>query len=378
MTAGTSLPSRPARRVFADLSIRAYLVLLIAAVLVPMLVLAGVLAWHYADAERRTIEAQRVDVANNLGHLIDRDIESMAGFLSGVALSPRLQAADPEIVRRVVGLARPRAFESLGLFDRNGKLLVSMPEGRPPFASADAVGVDVVVGGQPIFVSDLQRTPDGKPGPYYISVPVLRNGELVGVLSGGVNARHLRKLFGEAGLRESWRASIVDRQGTILARSREPETLVGMRAQEPLVVAVHSGRSNGLFDVVSRDGVKMSNSFQRSTISGWTAAVAVPTAVIEEPFRNTALVLGMAALLLTLIGLLQAVVVASAIAGSVRQLGAAVVAFASRREVMLPPWTMRELRDVLRVIESTAAMGWPRDGKDESGRDRDGRDRSGP
>jgi hypothetical protein len=346
--------------VFADLSIRAYLVLLIAAVLVPMLVLAGVLAWHYADAERRTIEAQRFDVANNLGHLIDRDIEGMAGFLSGVALSPRLQAADPEIMRRVIGLARQRAFDSLGLFDRNGKLLVSLPESGPPFASADAVGVGAVVGGQSLFVSDLQRTPDGKPGPYYISVPVLRGGEIALVLSGGVNVRHLQKLFGEAGLRQSWRAGIVDREGTILARSRNPETLVGLRAQDPLVEAVRSGRPNGLFDVVSRDGEKMSNSFQRSTVSGWTAAVAVPTAVVEEPFRNTALVLGMAALMLTLIGLLQAVVVASAIAGAVRQLGAAVVAFASRREVVLPPWTMRELRDVLRVIESTAAMGWPR------------------
>lgn len=375
MTTGTSSPSRPARRVFADLSIRAYLVLLIAAVLVPMLVLAGVLAWHYADAERRTIEAQRVDVANNLGHLIDCDIEGMAGFLSGIALSPRLQAGDPEIARRAASRAHQRGFDSLGLFDRNGKLLVAMPEGGPPFAGADTVGVDIVVGGQPMFVSDLQRTADGKPGPYYISVPVLRDGELVGVLSGGVNARHLQRLFGEAGLRQSWRAGIVDRQGTILAVSRDSETLIGVRAQEPLVAAVHSGRANGLFDMVSRDDVKMSNSFQRSTVSGWTAAVAVPTAVIEEPFRNTALVLVMAALLLTLIGLLQAVVVASAIAGSVRQLGAAVVAFASRREVMLPPWTMRELRDVLRVIESTAAMGWPKGSRDEPGND--GRDRDG-
>src|SRR6476661_4685554 len=194
MTAGTSLSSRPARRVFADLSIRAYLVLLIAAVLVPMLVLAGVLAWHYADAERRTIEAQRFDVANNLGHLSYRDSEGMAGYLSGVALSPRLQAADPEIVRRVVSLGRQRGFDSLGLFDRNGKLLAAMPDSGPPFAAADAVGVSAVLGGQPMFVSDLQRTPDGKPGPYYISVPVMRDGELIGVLSGGVNARHLRKL----------------------------------------------------------------------------------------------------------------------------------------------------------------------------------------
>jgi hypothetical protein len=36
---------------------------------------------------------------------------------------------------------------------------------------------------------------------------------------------------------------------------------------------------------------------------------------------------------------------------------------------MLPPWTMRELRDVLRVIESTAAMGWPKGDKSEPGKD---------
>jgi hypothetical protein len=40
---------------------------------------------------------------------------------------------------------------------------------------------------------------------------------------------------------------------------------------------------------------------------------------------------------------------------------------------MLPPWTMRELRDVLRVIESTAAMGWPKGGTEERGNDRDRR-----
>ncbi len=61
-------------------SIRGYLLLLIAAILVPMLVLAGVLAWHYASASRRTIEAERLDVANNLTYLIDREIGHHGGL----------------------------------------------------------------------------------------------------------------------------------------------------------------------------------------------------------------------------------------------------------------------------------------------------------
>ncbi len=353
-----SLRAVSSRRFFAELSIRAYLMLLIAAVLVPMLILAGVIAWHYGDAERRTIEAQRVDVVNNLVHLIDRDVQAMAGFLGGVALSAGLQAGEPEVVRGVAVQAREHGFQSLALFDRSGRLVAPVLGDRPP--SPEAIGVAAVAGGARLYVSDLQPSADGRPGMFYVSVPVVRDGQVVVVAAGGVALPRLQQLFVEAGLRQSWRAGIVDRQGNILANSRNPETFVGARANDPLVRAVQSGQSNGLFDFVSVDGVEMKNSFQRSMPSGWTAAVAVPAKVIERPFRDTALLLGAAALALTLIGLLQAILVAGAIAAAVRQLGAAVVAFASRNEVVLPPWTVRELRDVLRVIESTAAMGWRR------------------
>ncbi|HYD04664.1 MAG TPA: hypothetical protein VEC60_03020, partial [Reyranella sp.] len=152
----------PSQRFFAELSIRAYLMLLIAAVLVPMLVLAAVLAWHFADAERRTIEAQRVDVVNNLVHLIDRDVQAMAGFLGGAALSLGLQADNPEIVRGVAVQAREHGFQSLSVYDRSGQLVTPVLGDRP--ASAEAVGVAAVVGGRRLFVSDLQQGADGRPG----------------------------------------------------------------------------------------------------------------------------------------------------------------------------------------------------------------------
>ena len=44
-------------------SIRTHLLRLIAAVILPMLALAGVLAWYYGSAARQTIEAERLDVA---------------------------------------------------------------------------------------------------------------------------------------------------------------------------------------------------------------------------------------------------------------------------------------------------------------------------
>ena len=43
----------------------------LAAVLLPMLTLVAIVAWEYGSAARHTIEAQRLDVANNLRILIE-------------------------------------------------------------------------------------------------------------------------------------------------------------------------------------------------------------------------------------------------------------------------------------------------------------------
>jgi len=68
-------------------TIRSYLLLMIAAIILPMMALVAILAWDYGAAGRRTIEAERLDVANNLMHLMDREIQANEGFLAGVAAS---------------------------------------------------------------------------------------------------------------------------------------------------------------------------------------------------------------------------------------------------------------------------------------------------
>jgi hypothetical protein len=76
-------------------STRSYLQLLIAAILLPMIVLVAYLAWHYGGAGRRIIEAERLDVVSNLTHLIDREIKATSGFLTGIATSPGCKPAIP-------------------------------------------------------------------------------------------------------------------------------------------------------------------------------------------------------------------------------------------------------------------------------------------
>lgn len=357
MTTDAHPPSRASGPSYG-FSIRTHLLRLIAAAILPMLVLAGVLAWYYGSAARQTIAAERLDVANNLANLMDREIGSMGGFLNGVSVSPGFRSGDPRVVEVTAAMARERGFEVLVLFDRSGHVqMVVPPESDDFHITAEDGGVAEVVGGNKLFVSDLRTIKGAKPGLFFISVPVVVDGRIAFVLSGGISPKRLQGLFAEAGLRPDWRAGIVDRSGVIVARFRDANIYVGQPGQPPMVAAAKGEASSGLFDVIDRDGIDVRNSFFRSPVTGWTAGVAVPASVANAPLWNTIIVLGIASACFILVSLVLAILVASRITRAVHQLGQAVVAFATGESVSLPETTLIELRDVLSLIEGTAAVG---------------------
>ncbi len=62
---------------------------------------------------------------------------------------------------------------------------------------------------------------------FIVSVPVHRNGEVVAVVSAGAGLERLSGLFAEAGLGADWVAAIIDRNGTLMARSRSAALYLG-------------------------------------------------------------------------------------------------------------------------------------------------------
>ena len=124
-----------------------------------------------------------------------------------------------------------------------------------------------------------------------------------------------------------------------------------------MAAAAKGEAPSGLFDVVDRDGIDVRNSFYRSPLSGWTAGVAVPAAVVNAPMWHTVMILVVAAVFFIVVSLVLALLVAHRITRAVRQLGQAVVAFATGEPVSVPATTLAELRDVLSLIEGTAAVG---------------------
>jgi len=349
------LHSRSTRAAYGFPSIRSYLMLLIAAVLVPMLAQVAVLAWYYGVACQQTIEAQRLDVANNLTYLVDRDIEATAGYLRGMAVRRAFQIDRMEAIERAGNEAIDYGFQALALFEPNGKLkFVSPANMEASFAKPAEFGVSEIIGGRHLFVSNLLSFDGGKTPVYTISVPIVIDGKVAFVLIGAMAAKRLQPLFAEAGLRDAWTAGVVDRKGVIMARSARPEAFVGVVAQSPMVQATNSGHAWGVFDVISRDGIPIKNTFVRSKVSGWTAGVAVPAAIVNAPLWQSMIFMSAIGLGLTLIAVLAAGLVANRIARAVHQLGRAAVAFAAGDVVPVQISNTAHIEDISQALEAAA------------------------
>ena len=347
-------PSLHDRSPSGGLSLSGYMMVLIAAIMLPMLCLVGIIAWDYGHAARRTIEAQRLDVANNIRIMIDREIEHTVGFLDGMSNAPGLRNNEPQIVERVVASARARGFASLAVYGLDGRVLMTSP-GAPPL-SAEKVGLARIAEGQHHFVSGLVEAGE-KPGLYFVSVPMHSDGKIVAMLTAGLPPRHLQGVLIEAGVvRDGWTSSIVDRNGILLARGRDADLYVGLEAQKPMADAARGDAPAGLFDELNREGVSINNSFERSPTSGWVAGVGVQTSVVEAPLRHTALIMAVTGVALTLASLAMAFMVAGNLSRSIRRLGIAAAAIASGDAVRMPESHIAELRDVSHSMEVTGAV----------------------
>jgi hypothetical protein len=255
----------------------------------------------------------------------------------------------------VTAVARQRGYHSLTVYDLESRpTLVSAALGHP--VPAASVGLGEIKAGRKVFVSGLMVDAGEKPGLYFVSVPIVDQGTVVAMLTAGLPPQRLQRLLFEAGLREGWSAGIVDRDGTLLARSRLPERYVGGPAQTPMIEIARGGRDEGLFDVVDRDGVNVKNSFERSPTSGWVVSVAVPAVIVDAPLWRSALIMMAIGGVLTLLSLLLALMVASYLSRAVRRMGIAAVAIASGDAVRMPVTHIAELRDVSRSIEVTGAV----------------------
>ncbi len=329
--------------------IRAYLFLMAAAVLVPVVVFSGLALGMLRDAERATALHGLAETANSVSLLVDRELYSAEAALKVLAASPSLAKGDLHGFYREAQTARRGTTGWTVLFDGAGRQLVNtyLPDGAAlPAGNVAAERVRRARARGTTLVSDVVSGTVAQRLVTTLNVPVAGSDQ---VLAQSFSTDHFIDLIQAVNAPEGWRIGIVDSSGHFVARNLRAQQLAGQPARAELVAAAAKAPSGSLRHP-TLEGVDSYDVFTHSALSGWTIAVAAPVELIERSARRASLVAAL--------GLVAAILAAVALAAlfgrqHVRSIGRAVRAAADLGRG-IPPGPMRSR--VAEVAELHSAL----------------------
>jgi len=147
---------------------------------------------------------------------------------------------------------------------------------------------------------------------------------------------------------------IVDSQGLIAYRTRDPERFIGMPATPMFLENIRGEASEGVFRSTTMEGVRSYVAFSRSSFSGWTSAVVVPVEVIDGPFRRSVLDILASGLLVLLVSVTSAIVFARRFARGLRSMAEAAQALAGGEQPRVERSPIEEMERLGRSLAESA------------------------
>ena len=282
------------------MSVRGHLAVFTAVLAIPILLFVGFLLFRIATTERNMLEEQASETARAVAVALDRDMAGLLASLDVVALSANLQSGELEaFYRQVKQLSDSQGIMTI-LYAPSGQQLVNV---RVPW------GTTLPNAGLPLpslqldsdqpFVTDFYRgLVSGQPV-FSIGKVVRSAGAPTYVLTFSLNTERLQRIIAQTEVPPSYTVSVVDRQGTIMARSLRPEEFVGRMASQDLRERA-TGRQ-GTWSGTTVDGAAIFGAYTRSNLTGFRAVAGVPHAELNEPlWRSLSLFVAIGASILAL------------------------------------------------------------------------------
>ena len=280
--------SRPGRR--TALSLRARLLLLVVASVVP-LVCMGVFReyWDYRVEREQVYERLRT-MARGMGVAVERELQLRVSALEALATSPALQAGDLAQFDRQAEtfLARqpPGAVLGLSTADAFRVRTYGLPaDARPPLSHRDptAAGTEVFETGLPVITDLHVGHATGLAG-FSVDVPVYRDGKVEYDLFLRLLPRQMAELIARQHLPPQTIMTIVDKAGAVIARVPNADRFVGTRIVADLWAAVQA-HPEGIATVPTLEGAPAVAAYSRVDPFGWSVIVGAPEEVLLAPAR---------------------------------------------------------------------------------------------
>ena len=341
-------------------TIRASLTGLVAACLAPALLVSGYLVHENYAQHRARLKRDALLQARNLAAALDRE-------LSGVILGLRMLSTSPGLAAGDLRGFHERARSALA-FQIVDNYVLTDPAGRQRLNTMRDFGEPVPETGTP---PELQRVFEtGKPvvtglfiGPatgkpvIAIGVPVFREGEVVYSLNGGLSPGRIAEVLQRLAIPGHWVAAVLDRSGTIVARTRDPAKFIGQKATPDVMKLLNAGQVEVVISSRNMEGIPTYAGLTPSSVSNWSVIVAAPRSAVEAGlYRSIAWLIGGTAAAFAL-GLWIAASLSARISGSIRALVEPALSLGSGSPTEhLPPSRLMETEAVSRAIVEAGRM----------------------
>ncbi|HEY2135490.1 MAG TPA: ATP-binding protein [Xanthobacteraceae bacterium] len=346
------LPVRPwgAQR---SRTIRGTLILIVVACVLPAWIGVAMLIQNIYERESARATQNTMMTARALMLAVDRHLASAQIAMEVLATSTELRSDNfAGFHQRASGLLAKLPGNVIVLSDESGQQLVNtlVPYGEPLPVIA---GVEIrgrVFRTRAPTVSDLLIGPLVKVPLVAIDVPVFRGGEVKYRLSLILFSQRLSEFLAGQNLPAGWVGAIFDTSGVEVARSERADEFVG-REGPPNFIREMAGRSSGIVNTQTLDGVAVHAAFARSDMSNWAVAIGVPADFLNRELYRF---LGMGtagALLLLLVGAGLAAYAANQIISAVRALVVPATALGKGEVSATPRSHIREIDEAARGLE---------------------------
>ena len=258
------------------MQIRAYLYLMAAAILVPVILFAGFALRLLEQAGTDTALARVALSSQQVALLVDDELSDASAALRVLAVSPALARGDLDAFYEEARRAARGPASWTVLLDEKGAVLFNtlappgtpLPEGPPPPYLSE------------LFATDRPMVRGVRPGRHSgrlitaVTVPVQAKAGRY-ALSITFSTDHFRKLLADARLPADWQVDIVDGAGHLVASNLGTADLVGQDVPPQLLGAARTGHT-GVLDLTLRHGGPSKTVFHQAPRSGWVVAVGVP------------------------------------------------------------------------------------------------------
>ncbi|WP_159999909.1 HWE histidine kinase domain-containing protein [Roseomonas sp. 18066] len=307
-------PARPARRVRRPPRFRMQLLRLVLSVTLPLVLLAAALAFWTAHEQRAEVLRGMEHTSRALQLAVDRELRAGIAALDALATSPMLDAAlldegngeaaggfraqaealldrptsglrqlvlllpDPQSPRQVMNTARP-AGAALSTVER----LEYARQAESPSHDFAQIWARILQQRRP-RVSDLYRSAENPAWRIALSLPVLRQQQVVAVLVAVLQPQRIAEVLAEQQPPPGWAATVIDRGGAVVAHSGDTPRFLGRPASQPVLdFQATRGATAAMLTAETRGGNHVYGAIRRLGTVPWSVAYAAPRAEVDMP-----------------------------------------------------------------------------------------------